>query len=95
VLKMFTATIRDGALVLPEGADLGLSEEGDEVQVAVEVAESPDHLAAAESVDRVPRLRSLRHASLEEARVFEERFGPAVVIRLSDEPEERRDGGDG
>ena len=42
MLKMFTATIRNGALVLPDGADLGLSEEGDEVQVAVEVADAFD-----------------------------------------------------
>ena len=52
MLKMYTATIRDGALVLPEGADLGLSREGERVQVAVEVADALDKAGLAFAATR-------------------------------------------
>ena len=59
MLKTFTATIKDGALVLPEGADLGPSGEGDTVSVAVEVADAIDRPAdQAETRKDPPPLRT-------------------------------------
>ena len=41
MLKLFTATLKDGALVLPEGADLAGLADGSEVQVVVDVTPAP------------------------------------------------------
>ena len=59
MLKMFNATIRDGALVLPDGADLGLSRDGDQVQVAVEVDDEIDRAGVLYAATRPSQFRTM------------------------------------
>ena len=52
MLKLYTATVRGGTLVLPEEADLGESRDGDAVRVAVEVPDRPDRAGPALAATR-------------------------------------------
>ena len=76
MLKLFTATIKDGTLVLPAGADLGRSRDGDEVQVAVEVADALDRAGAVYMATRPSQFG---------ARDVRSKSGQATVGQLSPE----------
>ena len=86
---MFTATIRDGALVLPEGADLGLSREGEQVQVAVEVADALDQAGLVFAATR-PSLFQANHEDQPEPTVLPRES--SARISVADWPAEQTAG---